>query len=213
MRPVTLHFLRRLALYVLVLAFLLAAVPWALREAGLIGPSVGDEIAAAARTVAAARAYGASSESPELVAAEKGLAVARDRGAAGDTHAARRAAADARTHGIAAQRAALAEREQLRRGARIIVNATDDRLNELEDLYAQATVGKDKAAVASLLSLMKASREAGAGLFLAYEEKDYAHVVTAEPATTEALRVARETLIRARADVAPAKRAPRIPAP
>ena len=34
-----------------------------------------------------------------------------------------------------------------------------------------------------------------------------------DPAATEALRVARDTLIRARADVAVVKRAPRIPAP
>jgi len=93
------------------------------------------------------------------------------------------------------------------------VNATDDRLNELEDLYAQATVGKDKATVASLLSLMKASRQAGAGLFLAYEQRDYEHVVTAEPAATEALRAARATLIRTRDDVAAARKAPPPPSP
>jgi hypothetical protein len=213
MRPVTLHFLRRLALYVLLLAFLLAVVPWALRESGVIGPSVADEIAGASRTVEAARAYGASDESRPLGAAERELALARSRAAAGDNHAARRAARDARDHGIEAQRSALAERETLRRSARIVVNATDDRLNELEDLYAQATVGKDKATVASLLSLMKASREEGAGLFLAYEEGDYRHVVGDEPGVTKALRAARETLVRARDEAAVVKKAPRTPAP
>jgi hypothetical protein len=211
MRPVTLHFLRRLALYALVIAFLVATVPWALEEAGVIGPSVADEIAAAARTVEAARAYGASSESRDLAEAERDLATARGRAAAGDSHAARHAARDARGHGISAQRSALGERELLRRRARIIVNATDHRLNELEDLYAQATVGKDKATVAALLSLIKSSREEGAGLFLAYEEGDYPHVVSEEPAVTKALEGARETLVRARDESAVAKKAPRAP--
>jgi len=179
----------------------------------VIGPSVGDEIATATRTVEAARAYGATSESPELAAAERDLTTARGRAAAGDRRAARRAAHEARDHGISAQRAALGQREILRRRARIIVNATDDRLNELEDLYAQATVGKDKATVASLLSLMKASREEGAGLFLAYEEGDYAHVVSDEPGVTKALGVAREELVRARDETAVAKRASPRPAP
>lgn len=213
MRPVTLHFLRRLALYVLVIAFLLAAVPWALREAGVIGPSVAEEISSAARTIEAARAYGASSQSRHLAEAERALEAARDRAAAGDSRAARHAARDAREHGIEAQRNALGEREIQRRRARIIVNATDDRLNELEDLYAQATVGKDKATAAALLSLMKASREQGAGLFLAYEERDYVRVVSAEPAVTQALHAARETLARARDEAAVAKRAPRTPPP
>jgi hypothetical protein len=213
MRPVTLHFLRRVALYVLLLALLLAVVPWALREGGVIGPSVGDEIAAAARTLEAARAYGASGESRALAAAERDLATARSRAAAGDNHSARRAARDAQDQGIEAQRSALAERETLRRRARVIVNATDDRLNELEDLYSQATVGKDKATVASLLSLMKASREEGAGLFLAYEEGDYRHVADDEPGVTQALQAARETLVRARDEAAVAKKASRSPSP
>jgi hypothetical protein len=205
MRPLALYALRRLTLYAFVLAALLLLVPWALREAGLIGPSVADEIASAARTIQAARDYGASDNSPELARAERDLGRARDRAAAGDRRGARDAAGQARRGGLAAQRGALARQEELRGRARVIVDATDDRLNELEDLYAQATPGKDKATVSSLLSLMKVSRQEGAGLFLAYEEADYSRVVSAEPQATASLQAARETLLRAR-DAGPSAR-------
>jgi hypothetical protein len=198
MRPLALYLLRRLALYALLLTALLILVPWALRQAGLIGPSAAAQVASAARVIQAARAYGATDGTSELGRAERALAEARKRAAAGDQRGARSAAEEARTNGLAAQRTALAAQEDLRSRARAIVNATDDRLNELEDLYAQATSGKDKATVSSLLSLMKVSRQEGAGLFLAYEEGDYARVVGSAPAATAALQAARETLIRAR---------------
>jgi hypothetical protein len=198
MRPLALYFLRRLAFVAFLLAGLVVLVPWALREAGVIGPSVAEEIASTARMIEAARAYGAPDDSPDLVRAERELSLARERATARDRRGARSAAEDARRDGLAAQRAALASQEDLRRHARTIVNATDDRLNELEDLYAQAAVGKSKATVASLLSLMKVSRQQGAGLFLAYEEHDYERVVSAEPAATAALHAARETLLRER---------------
>jgi hypothetical protein len=198
MRPLALYFLRRLAYLSLLLAALVALVPWALRQAGIIGPSVAEEIASSARAIEAARSYGARDDSPDLVRAERELSQARERAAARDRRGARQAAVEARESGVDAQRKALAAREDLRRRARTIVNATDDRLNELEDLYAQATVGKDKPTVKSLLSLMKVSRQQGAGLFLAYEEGDYSRVVSAEPAATAALAAARETLVRAR---------------
>jgi hypothetical protein len=198
MRPLALYFLRRLALYALLLAGLVVLVPWALREAGLMGPSAAEEVASAARVIQAARAYGAADGSPELARAERALAEARKRAAAGDRRGARNAAEEARASGLAAQRVAIAAQEGLRSRAHAIVSLTDDRLNELEDLYAEATPGKDKATVSALLSLMKSSRQEGAGLFLAYEEGDYARVVDSEPSATAALKAARETLIRAR---------------
>jgi hypothetical protein len=207
MRPLALYLLRRLALYALLLAALVALVPWALREAGLIGLSAAEQISSADRVIQAARTYGAAEASPELVRAEKALAEARKCAASGDRRGARRAAQAARSNGIAAQRAALAAQEDLRSRARAVVSLTDDRLNELEDLYAEATPGKDKATVSSLLSLMKASRQEGAALFLAYEEGDYSRVVLSAPAAETNLEAARKTLIRAR-DAGSASRPP-----
>lgn len=198
MRPLALYLLRRVAVYALTLAFLLAAVPWGLTELGLLGPTPAEQIEAAARVLEAARAYGATAEQPALKAGVAALDRARQLAASQRGREARHAALEARRHGVEAQRQALAVREDTRRRAKRLVDATDDLLNELEDLYTEAAAGKTKAQVASLLSLMKDARKAGAGLFLAYEQEDYARVLADEPAATETLAGARSALKGAR---------------
>jgi hypothetical protein len=198
MRPLALHLLRRVAVYALTLAFLLAAVPWALTELGLLGPAPAEHIEAAARVLEAARAYGATAEQPAFKAGLAALDRARQLAEAHHGREARRAAGEAREHGFEAQRLALATREDARRRAKRVVDVTDDVLNELEDLYTEAAAGKSKAEIASLLSLMKDARKAGAGLFLAYEQGDYGRVLAEEPAASEMLVGVRSTLKGAR---------------
>lgn len=198
MRPLALHLLRRVAVYALTLAFLLAAVPWGLTELGLLGPTPAEHIEAAARVLEAARAYGATPEQPALRAGLAALDRARELAAAQRGREARRAAAQARRHGIEAQRLALATREDARRRAKRVVDATDDLLNDLEDLYTEAAAGKSKPQMASLLSLLKDARKTGAGLFLAYEQEDYARVLAEEPAANEMLLGVRAALKGAR---------------
>ncbi len=198
MRPVALHLLRRVAVYALALALLLAALPWGLTELGLLGPTPAEHIEAAARVLEAARAYGATAEQPALKAGLAALDRARLAAAAQNGREARRAATEAREHGVDAQRVALATREDARRSAKRLVDATDDLMNDLEDLYTEAAAGKTKAQTASLLSVMKEARRAGAGLFLAYEQEDYARVLADEPAASEILVGARSALKDAR---------------
>jgi hypothetical protein len=194
MRPVALHLLRRVAVYALTLAVLLVAVPRGLTELGILGPSPAEHIEAAARSLEAARAYGATADQPALKAGLAALERARRLAAAQDGRGARRAAKEAREQAVEAQRAALAAHEDTRRRAKRIVDATDDLMNELEDLYTEASAGKSKAEVASLLTSMKEARRAGASLFLAYEQEDYSRVLTEEEAATETLVAARSAL-------------------
>jgi hypothetical protein len=198
MRPLALHLMRRVALYALIVAFLLVAVPWVLTELGVIGPTPEQHVAAAARVLDAARAYGATEEQPAFRAGLEALGRARQLAAGQRAREARRAAAEAREHGVEAQRVALAVREETRRHAKRISDAADARLNELEDLYEQAAVGKTKQETAPLLSLMKRARQAGAGLFLAYEQEDYGRVVGGEKAAFDVLAEADTALKRAR---------------
>ena len=198
MRPLALHLLRRVALYALILAFLLAAVPWVLTELGVIGPTPAEHVEAAARVLEAARAYGATEDQPAFKAGLAALAQARQLAAAQQGREARRAADQARAHCVEAQRVALAAREDARRRARRIVDAADNMLNELEDLYAEAAAGKTKQEAAPLLSLMKGARQAGAGLVLAYEQEDYARIFAEEQPATEVLASVRSALKGAR---------------
>jgi hypothetical protein len=78
------------------------------------------------------------------------------------------------------------------------VDAADDRLNELEDLYSQVAVGRTKQEMAPLLSLMKGARQAGAGLVLAYEQEDFVEVLTDEKVAFDILDEAGAALKRAR---------------
>ena len=117
MRPLALHLLRRVALYALTLAFVLVAVPWALTELGVLGPTPAEHVEAAARVLEAARAYGATEDQPAFKAGLAALDLARQLASAQQGRDARRAAARARAHGVEAQRVALAAREDARRRA------------------------------------------------------------------------------------------------
>jgi hypothetical protein len=198
MRPLALHLMRRVALYALIGALLLAAVPWALTELGVIGPTPEEDVATAARVLDAARAYGATEDQPAFKTGQEALARARELAAGRRPRETRRAAAEARERGVEAQRVALGSREESRRRAKRVVDAADDRLNTLEDLYSQAALGKTKPEMAPLLSLMKSARQAGAGLVLAYEQEDFAQVLGGEQAAFEVLDEAGAALKRAR---------------
>jgi hypothetical protein len=194
MTPVALRFLRRASIWAVVLAVLIIVVPRALTEMGLLGPSPSEEVEAAQRVLDAARAYGADEDEANLRAASASLERARRLAESGQRRATRQAAAEARARGVDAQRVALARREEQRRRARTIVDAVDARLNDLEDLYAEASAGKSKQALTELLSVMKAARKSGASLFLSYEQGDFARVVEGEEVATEALEQARALL-------------------
>jgi hypothetical protein len=181
-------------MWAVALAVLIILVPRALTEMGLLGPSPSEEVAAAQRVLDAARAYGADDGDPDLQAASASLERARRLAGSGQRRATRQAAADARARGVAAQRVALARREEQRRRARTIVDAVDARLNDLEDIYAEASVGKSKQDLAELLSVMKTARQAGASLFLSYEQGDFARVIEGEGAATDTLQQARALL-------------------
>src|SRR4029453_11728042 len=103
MSPFAFQLLRRVASLAAVAALLLVGVPWALTWAGLLGPSPQDEIAAAARVLEAARAYGAAPDQASVKARNEAIALARRLLEAGRTREARRAAGRARALGIEAQ--------------------------------------------------------------------------------------------------------------
>jgi len=191
---IALRFLRRVSVGAFSLAILVAVVPWVLTELGFLGPTPREEVEAAQRVVDAARAYGAPEGEPSLGAAVEALERARSFAASGNRRKTRRAALDARARGIEAQRVALATREDSRRRARVIVDGVDGLLNDLEDLYAEAAVGKRKEEVAELRSLMKNARQSGASLFLAYEQGDYARVTEGEKPATDTLLQVRAVL-------------------
>ena len=198
MRPLAVHLMRRVALYAFVATLLLIAVPRALTELGVIGPTPEQDVATAANVLAAARAYGATEDQAAFKAGLEALARARQLATGPRLRETRRAAAEARERGVEAQRVALATREVSRRHAKRIVDAADDRLNELEDLYSQVAVGRTKQEMAPLLSLMKGARQAGAGLVLAYEQEDFVEVLTDEKVAFDILDEAGAALKRAR---------------
>ena len=74
------------------------------------------------------------------------------------------------------------------------MDAVDARLNELEDLYTEASVGKSKDALAEMLSVMKVARQSGASLFLSYEQGAFARVIEGEGAAIETLERTRAVL-------------------
>jgi hypothetical protein len=194
MRPLALHLLRRAALFALVAAALLLAVPRVLTELGVLGEDAATTVDRAGRAVEAARAYGATSDMSAMRDAEQRLQSARDLVRRGEKREARRAAAAATTDAVEAQRAALVARQDAQRRAEAIVHDVERRLDDLEDSYGQVAAGLDKTAVAPLFSRMKAARAAGGGLTLAYEQQDYAKVLRDQPAAIEVIESTAATL-------------------
>jgi hypothetical protein len=181
MTPLTLQLLRRASLYFAVLAVLLLVVPRLLRELGVTGPSVEEEIQRAANAVDAARTYGAVAGEPAFEEAGREAERARELLQGGKARDARRAARRAEARAVDAQRVALARREETRRQAERVVLDVDRRLNELADLHTDASARLPREEASRLFSLMKDARQAGATLFLDYEEEKYREVVEEAP--------------------------------
>jgi hypothetical protein len=158
MSPLAVLLLRRIGLYALVLAALILAGPPILTTFGVIGPSLEEEIDAAARSLQAARSYGAQESEANYLRGSQALERARQHAARKERWQSRRAIAEALASAIEAQRAALATREELRRSAQKVVSDVDRQLNELEDLFTDASkvVGKEESA--RLFGMMKSVR-------------------------------------------------------
>ncbi len=194
MSPLLVHFLRRVALLALILAVLAAVGPRLLRELGVIGPRAPEVIAAAERSIEAARHYGADDSMAALQEANRHLQEARVLAERGEGRRARHAAAASSEWAIVSQRQALARREQQRRQAEEITRQIDKLLNGLDELYAHTSPGLSKAAAGDLLSRLKAARQTGATLILAFEQGNYARVIAEETVTRKALEAFRDEL-------------------
>ncbi len=169
--------MRRATLYAGLLSIGLLLYFKVLPAAGLVGPSAQEEVEATARALETARVYGAEPGMPAFDAAGVELAKARALLAAGQAFGARKAALEARTRAIAAQREALTRREDERRRAQQVVEEIDRLLSELEDAVKAAAAGRDKDERNRLITIMKESRQAGAGLFLDFEQNQYRKVL------------------------------------
>ena len=169
--------LRRLAVAGLLLAIAVGLGPRLLRRAGWIGPSVEERIEEAGRALDAAQQYGAGPGLPAYVGAGSALERARARASVGRPGDARREARDALRLALDAQRLALAQFEDQRRAAQKVVRQIDDRLDEIEELFARLPRDLDETVAAEMSSLLKATHREGAGLWLAFEEQRFDHVL------------------------------------
>lgn len=194
MSPLLVHFLRRVALVALILALLAAFGPRVLRELGVIGPRVSEVIAGGERSIEAARHYGADDSMVAMQEASRHLQEARLLAQQGEGRRARHAAAAASAQAIVAQRQALARREQQRRQAEEITREIDKLLNGLDELYSHTSPGLSKEAAGELLSRLKAARQTGAALILAFEQGNYARVIAEETVTRKVLEATREEM-------------------
>jgi len=199
MRPAALALLRRLALVFLGAAALILGGPWALRELGISGPSVDQEIRSAEAARSAAAVYGATEAVPAFREAGESLGEARRLADAGEVRAARNAARTALQHSIEAQRRVLAAREEARRLAEKVVLDVSERLDELEALHSSVSPRLGDSEQAELLTLMKNARRVGSSLSLAYEEGAFQRVLAGQRDVVDALESARETLWELRA--------------
>jgi hypothetical protein len=215
MSPLLVGLLKRLALWGLVGTALLVVAPPVLTELGVLGPSLDEILDGSERSVETARLYGATDDLPSFRAAVADLGKARDLAGRGEERSARHAARRASAHAIAAQREALARKEAERRRAQDIQNDIDGELNGLEDLYDRVEHRVDKATANRLLSAMKAARQAGAGLILAYEQGSYATVIADEDTVRSQLASYRAEIAKAgmdEADAASRRPPPKTPA-
>jgi hypothetical protein len=197
MSPLLALFLRRLAIAAIALAVLLLVVPRLLRHLGVVGPRPAELVESAARSLDAARTYGAGEELSAYRAAVVELEKARRLLAEGAAGRARKAALAASEQAIVAQRQALARREDERRTGQAVVDDVDRRLNQLEELYAQVTPRLDKTSTGVFLTRMKEARQAGAGLILAYEQGNYRKVMDDEAEVRASLDGVRTDLLAA----------------
>jgi hypothetical protein len=209
MSPLLVGLLKRLAFWGLVGAVVLVAAPPLLMEFGLLGPSLDEILDGTERSVETARLYGATDDLPSFAAARKGLERTRELAGRKEQRQARHAAKSTSALAIAAQREALARREAERRRAQAIHDEIDRTLNELEDVYDRVSRRAEKRASSRLLSTMKAARQTGAGLILAYEQANYDKVIAEEMAVKAALASYREDIARGGAPASPPDSTPR----
>jgi hypothetical protein len=207
MSPLTLHFLRRLTLAAVVMSVLLWAVPPALRYLGWLGPDAAEQVETAQRALDAAGRFGAGEHLPAWGQAQAQIARARQALQAGRRREAVRAAREARRLAFDAQRAALAERADLSRRATAIIERLDRELNALESQFDEAARGRRRSGLGRHISLMKATRQSVARLFVAFEQDDFRAVVQGEAAALATLADARRTLaeLSAASEPAPAR--------
>ncbi len=198
MSPLLVRAMRRLAGYAAFLALGLVLVFKVLPAFGILGPTAAEEIETTTRSLETAKLYGAELGLPARDAAQAGLAHAQELLAAGHNRRAKQVAIEAREHAIAAQREALARREDERRRSRQIVAEIDHTLSDLEELYKKAAEGKDKAATGNLLAVMRDARETGASLFLAFEQGNFRKVIGESEAVKTHLAGAKISLEAAR---------------
>lgn len=194
MSPLTLHVLRRLTVAMAILAVLLLSVPPALRYFGWLGPDAAEQVEAAQRALDAAGSFGAGPHLPAWDQARAQLERARRALQAGQRRDAVRAAREAHRLAVDAQRAALAERADLSRRATAVIERLDRELNALESQFDDAARGRRRSELVRHVSLMKATRQAVARLFVAFEQGDFRAVVAGEAAALETLASARRTL-------------------
>jgi hypothetical protein len=199
MSPLALLLLRRVTLYAVVLAVLLATVPRLLTAFGVLGPSLEEEIGSAENSLGAARSYGAKADEPAYKRAAEAIAKAREHAARSERWPAKRALGEAREAALEAQRVALATREESRRGAQKTVNEIDRQLNELEDLYGDVVKQLEKPEAERLLAMMKSTRQKSATLILLFDEQGYEKVLAGAADVRSILAATRAELLAARA--------------
>src|SRR6266571_4125299 len=186
--------LRRVAVYALIIAALIWAVPRLLVEFGVIGPTPDERIAAAERALEAARTYGATPDIPAYAAARKELERARALAAHNHGREARHASRHAQQLAVEAQRLALVRQDETRHQAERVYVELDRQVNDLEKLYSSVTPGLPKSEVSEMLSRMKATRVVTGAVFLAHEREDYQGVVDGEARAREAVAQMRSRL-------------------
>jgi hypothetical protein len=198
MSPLALELARRMSWFAAVCAIVLLAVPRVASELGLWGLSVEDEIAAAERALHAAKEYGAGEDTAAFVEARAGIEHARGLVRKGEEWGGRRAARAAAQQAIEAQRAALTAHETARRQSATVAIDIDRRLDELEALHAELSVGVDKPTSSAMMSIMKEARRKGAGVLLSIEEGDYRRATEQQEAALATLEAAKQRLRDAR---------------
>lgn len=199
MSPLALLLLRRVTLYAVVFAVLLATLPRLLTAFGVLGPSLEEEIVSAENSLGAARSYGAKLDEASYARGAAAIAKAREHAARKERWPAKRALAEAREFALDAQRVALATREESRRAAQKTVNDIDRQLNELEDLYGDVVKKIEKKDSEPLFTLMKSTRQKSAALFLLFEEQSYDKVLAGAIEVRPVLASTRAELLAARA--------------
>jgi hypothetical protein len=93
---------------------------------------------------------------------------------------------------------ALTARETARRQSATVAVEIDRRLNDLEAVYTELSVGADKPTTSAMVSVMKDARRKGASVLLAIEEGDYSRAVGQQAAAIATLETAKERLREAR---------------